>query len=111
MKRDKAVPFPSFNLVHTELTICELKQVPSAGTEKEEKVSYFHSATTRDVSRSGSETKTGHTSWTVGWCEFSAEKQVDGKVNAEVTATYLFIFLDPPPPSERLTRNQFGTIF
>jgi hypothetical protein len=99
-RRAKTVPFPSFDLVHSELTVCELKQVPTPSAEsKDEKAKYVYSANTRDVSHFGKQDGSSR-SLTVGWCEFSAAKQVDSQPRAEVTATYLFVYFDPDDPEE-----------
>lgn len=101
-RRVKTVSFPSFNLVHSELTICELKQVPSHTAGTDEKANFFYSANTKDVGHysKSADDRTGPDAWTVGWCEFTAEKQVDNELRAQVTATYLFIYIDPAPPAE-----------
>jgi hypothetical protein len=99
-RRAKTIPFPSFDLAHTELTICELKQVPSPSPpRKDEKANYFYSANTRDISHIGRPEGDERT-WTIGWCELSAAKQVEGQLRAEVTATYVFVYTDPHDPQE-----------
>lgn len=101
-ERGKVVPFPRYHIVHIELTICELKQVPSANPDVEERTSeYLYSANTRNIGHVGADI-TKSKDLVIGWCEFKATKSVEDELRAEVTATYLFVYTypDSPPAGE-----------
>jgi len=90
----KATAYPRYSMLHIELTICELTQIPSPDPKDDKEAEYSYSAKTRDVS-------TFHPSKereiTIGWCEFSVAKEVGEKPKAEITATYLFVYMHPQP--------------
>ena len=107
-KSSSEVGYPRINLGHLELIVCELKQSPAGSVKTEKQTRFSYSALPRDVGHyDKDDLPKSSRGATVGWCDFTATKQVDGETEAEVTATYLFAFGHPDdPPNGRWSREQ-----
>jgi hypothetical protein len=84
---------PRFDLAHVELSTCELKQRPF---NSDEEAKYSYSAVAKNVDYIKKNDQFPFDVG-VGWCEFTALKEVKSNNVAEITATYVFLFAIPDP--------------